>query len=169
VEVLRAGGRLVLLIAVLLGVVTMHALAVDTAATTAIAATVTPPHDPKPGHTDAAGTSGPAIDTASAPMTAPTTAGAATVMAASQAPQAMAADPMPMPPMPPVPGHDLMHLCLAVLAALVVLLARLVLLARERHTATTAAVVAHRPVHSTPRRPPPGHAVRQAELCVLRN
>ncbi len=62
-----------------------------------------------------------------------------------------------------------MHLCLAVVAALIVLAVGLVLLWRARLPASAIADVGQRWVHPTPRRPPPDHAIRLAELCVLRN
>ncbi|GAA2877527.1 hypothetical protein GCM10010472_39100 [Pseudonocardia halophobica] len=64
--------------------------------------------------------------------------------------------------------HDLLHLCLAVLTALIAfaaaaLLALLVGRATRRHASTTGG----RPV-AGPRAPPPT-SVRLAQLCVLRN
>jgi hypothetical protein len=77
-------------------------------------------------------------------------------------------DPAP-DPMPPMSGHDLMHLCQAVLAALLVLLVGLVRLGWAHLPGSAVAADRLQTVHPTSRRPPPGHAARQAELCVLRN
>jgi hypothetical protein len=71
-------------------------------------------------------------------------------------------DPMPT-------SHELLHLCLAVLAAAIALgLAAVVvtiLTRRDNHTAAPCP----REVVPVPPRPPPRTAVRLAQLCVLRN
>jgi hypothetical protein len=153
---LRTSGRLTLLLAVLLGIVTMHALVGESTATTVpVAATPTASHAQQPEHVDMSLLDG-------ARMTTVTSA----IAAAPGPMQASPTAPMPMPM--PTSSHDLMHLCLAVLVALVVLLTRLLLRSQVRLPETAPAPVTHS-VDPTPRRPPPGHAVRQAELCVLRN
>jgi hypothetical protein len=63
--------------------------------------------------------------------------------------------------------HELMHLCLAVLAGLVVL-GLVVLVFLLRRAARSAAALLPAPV-VVPPRPPPRTAVRLAQLCVLRN
>lgn len=73
---------------------------------------------------------------------------------------------VPAAPMPMV--HDLMHLCLAVLAAVALGVALIVFtIARGRET-NTAAPRRTRSV-TVAARPPPRTAVRLAQLCVLRN
>jgi hypothetical protein len=149
-----------LLLAVLLGIVTMHALAVGPA--TALAPSMAAPHAPSTEHSLV-------LDS---PLSAlmPPTSGMGTATAASPASMgAMATDDHAPGPMPPMSGHDLMHLCLAVLAALLVLLVGRILLGRPRFPGSVVTADRLRQVHPTPRRPPPGHAARQAELCVLRN
>jgi hypothetical protein len=159
VEVLRTARRLVLLPAVLLGIVTMHALAIGppTALAPAMAAT----HAPSAEHSRM-------LDSPPAADATPTSGTGTATLAGVVSTGAMATDDPAPGPMPPMSGHDLMHLCLAVLAALLVLLVGLVRL-EWAHLRGSAVADRLRTVHPTSRRPPPGHAARQAELCVLRN
>lgn len=122
-------GRLVLLVAVLLRVVTMHAL-VDLGTRCA---------DP--------------------PTMAAT--GQATTPAGPHAGPAGGCHHGPMP------AHDLLHLCLAVLATAVLALAALAVAARIRRS-IAGPRLRSRVIGLQPR-PPPRTAVRLALLCVLRN
>lgn len=133
VDVVNVAGRwrwerVLLLIAVLLGVVTMHA-------------TVAP---------------GPQ-DTTTPAMTHPAMAAVPETPGVEHPP-----DPMPA-------SHELLHLCLAVLAAAIALglaaVAVTILTRRDHHMADPWP----REVVLVPPRPPPRTAIRLAQLCVLRN
>ena len=160
VEMLRTARRLVLLPAVLLGIVTMHALAIDPA--TALAPAMAAAHAPSTEHSLM-------LDSPPAAAATPTSGTGTAPPAGVVSTGAMTTDGPAPGPMPPMSGHDLMHLCLAVLAALLVLLVGLVRLGWAHLRGSAVAADRLRTVHPTSRRPPPGHAARQAELCVLRN
>lgn len=142
----RQWGRVLVVLALILGVVAMHAL-------------VMPMGDDHP--MPVATSSG----TAAGPM--PTAASTALHIPPMATPVVVAGDSSPLPGMPSG-AHALMHLCLAVLAAMVVLglsaMAVLVRLRRARIPGSRRV-----PVATVWPRPPPRTAIRLAQLCVLRN
>lgn len=138
--------RVLLVLATLLGVVAMHA-------------TIAPMHDqagPMATVATAAGSGAAARDVVGLPLIGGHEGPAAT------ASSSMPGDgPMSMP-------HSLMHLCLAIMTMGILLgLLIIVLVTLLRHTRSPAPPTA--PVSSRPSRPPARHAVRLAQLCVLRN
>lgn len=138
--------RWLLVLALIAGLLSMHALVIA-------------------GHDGNVGLGATAHDTAAEPTAGP-------LMAAQQLP----ADPLMLgqqaqlghrtPAGPPDTDHGLLHLCLAVLAAIAVLLLGLAWLTTPE--ATLSRLRLHGP-DAAPARPPPRSAVRLALLCVLRN
>lgn len=157
----RGWRQVLLLLAVILGVVIMHApLAAPEASAGAGLMSVEPMpatnHDLSAAVEHPAAT-GPALVTTFASLTnADITVDLHNIAAGSH-------DSMPMSAV-----HDLMHLCLAVLAGLAMLaLVGFVAFLLGR-PARLAAAVLPAPV-IVPPRPPPRTAIRLAQLCVLRN
>ena len=148
----REWERVLVVLALILGVVAMHALVMPMGDDEAMPAAISAGAAAGPG-----------------PAAASTAIGIhmATVTVAGASPIGIAGVSSSLPNTPP-DGHARMHLCLAVLAALVVLglcaLAYLVLLRRARIPA-----VPPMPVLTRWPRPPPRTAIRLAQLCVLRN
>jgi hypothetical protein len=98
------------------------------------------------------------------PQDTATPAMTATAMASLPEMPGVEHSPDPMPA-----SHELLHLCLAVLAAAIALgltaVAVTILTRRDHYTAAPCP----REVVLVPPRPPPRTAVRLAQLCVLRN
>ena len=75
----------------------------------------------------------------------------------------------PADPAAPMPAaHNLMHLCLAVLAAAAAVASIMFMIMARSREMSAAAPRRTRPV-TVAARPPPRTAVRLAQLCVLRN
>jgi hypothetical protein len=134
--------RALVVLALLAGVVAMHSLAMPMAHTVDHAGSVTTAAT-APGH-----------QPSGHPMAGGMTTTVATAMSAPQAPG--------------LGGHTMLHVCLAVLTAL--LLLALQAAAHLRRTGITVDRAPARAPHATPwPRPPPPTSVRLAQLCVLRN
>ena len=139
----RRWERVLLVLATLLGVVAMHA-------------TIAPMHDQAGRMATVSGSGAIAHDVVDlSPI------GGHEGPAATASPGMPGDGPMSMP-------HSLMHLCLAIMTMGILLglliIVRVMPFRRTRSHAPPAA-----PVSSHPSRPPARHAVRLAQLCVLRN
>lgn len=146
-----------MVLALLLGVVAMHAM-------------VAPMTDDRAASISPADHTGPAfVSVAPLPMISQGAMVGGSSAGVARPESATLSSGGPSDPAAPMPmAHDIMHLCLAVLAAVVALgVAMIVLIvgARERSSA------APRRTRSVTfaARPPPRTAVRLAQLCVLRN
>ncbi|MGI5130040.1 DUF6153 family protein [Pseudonocardia sp. CA-107938] len=137
----RTASHVLLLAALIMGVLSMHAVAAPVAHSTATHSAVAAPVDHAPE--DMAGVEMPSQAPTAASEAAGHGSGPSSVL------------------------HDLMHLCLAVMAGLVLLIATLVLVWVVAAT-DRAGVPSSRAVAVRPARPPPRTAVRLAQLCVLR-
>jgi hypothetical protein len=157
VFVIRRAGwhRLLLMLSLVLGVVIMHStVAGRSAALPVVSSAATT----EPGAGDPTGHSSPAVHS----LLGGPREGAldAAAMVAPTSRHGSSHDPMSA-------LHDLLHLCLAVLTALVVLTAVVRALGAVRRLRPTPTNSAGRPAVGP--RAPPSTSVRLAQLCVLRN
>jgi hypothetical protein len=167
---------MVLLLALILGVLGMHALVMPpmtmSADITRTTVTDTIPAPTVTGDAHVTPTSAPA-NGAEPHATAMTASGqAVSAMAASEGTASSAAVTIAQAgsdPTSPMPDHGMAHMCLAVLAAALALALAAALLTAVSHQVGASTHRAPGLVRTAPRRPPPDHAVRLAELCVLRN
>ncbi|MBN9098023.1 MULTISPECIES: hypothetical protein [unclassified Pseudonocardia] len=141
----RQWERVLLVLATLFGVVAMHA-------------TVAPVHDQAGPMTGASvGVAAPVIHDPAAVHPVDHVGDAPEIVSSGKPSDA----PMPMP-------HSLMHLCLAIMT-MAILLGLLVIVRMMLWRHDPAPHPPAMPVSAHPSRPPPSHAVRLAQLCVLRN
>lgn len=155
-----AGGwhRLLLMLSLVVGVVIMHSTVTGHSAAVPVASSAA---TTQPGAGNPTGHSSPAVDSLRG---VPGGGAMDAVAMAAEAPMpdhgSSSRDPMSA-------LHDLLHLCLAVLTALVVLTAVVRALGVWRRLRPTPASSAGRPAVGP--RAPPSTSVRLAQLCVLRN